>query len=152
MGYTHYWKEIHIGKERWNKFKNAVQELINRHNQELPIDREYNEPNLPPQVDDDYVCFNGRGDDGHETFFIPRIGKDSEFCKTARKPYDVYVVACLILLHHYKPDFKWTSDGDTPEDFQKAYTWAKEVEPEVRELGLVSTRCDVPKMEFYSSH
>lgn len=148
MGYTHCWNEKHVGKERWRKFKGAVQEMIDRHNQELPIDWEYDEADKPPQVDDNCVRFNGRGDDGHETFMIERLGRGQfEFCKTARKPYDVYVVACLILLHHYKPQFTWRSDGDTAEEFQVSYLWAKEVEPNVSSLGLVECRHDVAEIE-----
>ena len=112
--------------------------MIDRHNQELPIDWEYDEPNQPPQVDGEVVRFNGRDEDGHETFMIERTGTSWEFCKTARKPYDVYVVACLILLHHYNPEFVWSSDGEGEgaEVFQVSYMWAKEVEPNVSSLGI----------------
>ena len=147
MGYTHYWDETPTNEQAWRKFTGAIKEMVDRHNQELPIDWEYDEPNKPPQIDENAVRFNGRDEDGHETFLIPRVGNRWEFCKTARKPYDVYVVACLILLHHYNPEFTWSSDGDTQEEFQISYTWAKEVEPEVSELGLVSNSMSVAELE-----
>ena len=76
------------------------------------------------------ICFNGKGEKSHETYFIPQIlpadslftrldlGRDDglifAFTKTARKPYDILVVACLILgqRHFGKKDFRISSDGD----------------------------------------
>lgn len=41
------------------------------------------------------IVFNGKGDeDSHETFAFPPEGPFT-FCKTASKPYDIVVVACL---------------------------------------------------------
>ena len=51
---------------------------------------------------------------GHETFHLTR--KDSgnfNFCKTARKPYDLMVCAVLFLAkYHFKDKIKISSDGD----------------------------------------
>lgn len=46
---------------------------------------------------------NGKGEESHETFAMPEhFGEtDFEFCKTARKPYDVVVTACLATMKHY---------------------------------------------------
>lgn len=64
------------------------------------------------------------GDCSHETFKIERIYQPYEnensyqskyfnFCKTAYKPYDIAVTACLIALKHYlKSDVLINSDGD----------------------------------------
>ena len=64
----------------------------------------------------------------HETFVIPRVFKGNESttesrsygffgcCKTARKPYDVMVTACLILYkYHFGKDVEISSDGDPSE-------------------------------------
>lgn len=59
--------------------------------------------------------FNGCQEDAHETFSVDRSGGKSysspdekgrvfNFCKTARKPYDGAVTACLIALKHYFGD------------------------------------------------
>jgi hypothetical protein len=81
----------------------------------------------PPEFTDQVVRFNGVGDDGHETFEVPRAlepepwqqsqrGLWFNFCKTARKPYDLAVCCCLIVLHrHFEPRFVVTSDGDDDE-------------------------------------
>ena len=70
---------------------------------------------------------NGKGELAHEDFIIretfklnfreesTNIGIPSgfNFCKTAQKPYDTVVVACLIVLKHYLKDLiEVSSDGD----------------------------------------
>jgi len=48
----------------------------------------------------------------YETFMIHRGSKESDFCKTARKPYDVVVVASLAVAHKLGIITEWNSDGD----------------------------------------
>jgi len=58
----------------------------------------------------------------HETFNIQRKveTREFEFCKTARKPYDLMVCICLILLKWYfKDKVSISSDGDM-KDWQPA--------------------------------
>ena len=75
------------------------------------------------QIDEEEVRFNGVGDNGHETFYLSRVqfprynrtdkSKYFNFCKTARKPYDKYVVKVLILMEKYfGDDVEIDSDGD----------------------------------------
>ena len=76
-----------------------------------------------PAVTKDMIRFNGVGDDGHETFLLNREDKPAEwssdqenvfnFCKTACKPYDIYVTATLILarFHLGEKNIKISSDG-----------------------------------------
>lgn len=64
------------------------------------------------------------GDCSHETFRISRVynpedwekpqdGMYFSFCKTAFKPYDLAVIACLIVFkHHFGDEFKVTTDGE----------------------------------------
>lgn len=97
----------------------------------LKLAWEYDEPTRPPQLDGDCVRFNGASDDpeadlGHETFRVPRVF-DSDYkqpnerglmfdcCKTARKPYDLAVVACLTALKYRVPEVELSSDGDLEE-------------------------------------
>lgn len=80
--------------------------------------------------DGETLYFNGEAKDGmdHETFMVNRRipeyrtenalrfstpGEYWDFCKTAYKPYDVFVVAALLLLHNLCPGcFTVFSDGD----------------------------------------
>ena len=68
----------------------------------------------------------------HETFILKRK-KCNEFCKTARKPYDLMVQACLILfLAHFPDDAQVSSDGDSDDwyeatEFVKTHIQSKKV-------------------------
>jgi hypothetical protein len=100
-----------------------------------------------PIITDELVSFNGNAslagnadtdDLSHETFYIPRIhepqdwqtpdgqGRYFDFCKTARKPYDLAVTAALITLRYHFPDpeIAISSDG-TAEDWQQGLTFCR---------------------------
>lgn len=122
MGYTHYYRTPgEISKPAWKQFT-ADCALILAHTS-VPLLHEYDEPGTTPEVSTERVWFNGAGDDGHETFVVFRRpnrkahhGDPSEtlyfnFCKTARKPYDEVVVACLCALKAAVPDAQLSSDG-----------------------------------------
>jgi hypothetical protein len=76
----------------------------------------------------EYVCFNGDGrndqDLGHETFYLPSAEyPEYNFCKTARKPYDLLVMIALVLAHIYMPGcYDLGTDGDN-EEWQAAFDW-----------------------------
>jgi hypothetical protein len=86
------------------------------------IQREYDDESFP-LVNGEQIRFNGKGEDGHETFLLAREDKPREwsekkdevfnFCKTAHKDYDVYVTAVLVLAKlHLKDNIRLSSDGD----------------------------------------
>ena len=63
---------------------------------------------------DAYFAFNGDGSKGesHETFYIDFDDTDFNFCKTARKPYDLAVTTTLIMLvHHLGSGIEVSGDG-----------------------------------------
>ena len=74
------------------------------------------------------IHFNGMDELGHESFALKRKGSNGfEFCKTARKPYDLMVCACLITYYFHSSDtIKISSDGDR-EDWQEAYDFVSRV-------------------------
>lgn len=98
MGYTHYWRgnESEIDQQAWPEAIADCDKIIAAKTDAL---------NLEVQDDSDHIDFNGdetRGED-HEQFVIPRSGAvmqstGFEFCKTASKPYDDVVTACLARL------------------------------------------------------
>ena len=66
----------------------------------------------------DGILFNGKGDLAHEDFSLRETYKECysddafNFCKTARKPYDEVVVACLLILKRHLGDLiEISSDG-----------------------------------------
>jgi len=62
------------------------------------------------------IELNGKGDDAHEPFILREHYSETrelDFCKTARKPYDVVVTACLIALkYHLGDNIEISSDGN----------------------------------------
>jgi len=140
MGYTHYWnfkKNPKDCKDGSKKFAKAV-ELLKKCLEKVPAEIEeetYDFKNdttktvkVPfvlkggngqgePVFTDVLVCFNGDAsmDYDYETCYLALDNNDYEFdfCKTARKPYDVAV--CLALLCFKKTfgdDFSYSSDGN----------------------------------------
>jgi len=85
-------------------------------------------------ADNEMIYFNGIGDEAHETFYIDRVSEESsittwcektderygmygEFCKTARKEYDLAVSCVLIIAkRHLGEDIIVGSDGDNSDE------------------------------------
>lgn len=125
MGYTHYWEKTNgeITNEQWNAFKEFVSNLICK-TEEGSIENSAGGTNGgvvicngdgtgEPTLSDEIICFNGQDEDSHESFYIQRSGGSGfNFCKTARKPYDPVVVACLIEAEKLGIVDSWSSDGN----------------------------------------
>lgn len=143
MGYTHYWyRPKAIPVATWEKFRADVCLLTNTWNKaETPERRvayEYDQPGKLPTANKNQVRFNGIGEGRHETFIIERVIPKAEwdreksdgtffaFCKTAEKPYDTLVIACLLALHHYCPYISVSSDGDDG-DWAKGKTFCRDI-------------------------
>lgn len=127
MGYTSYWRRPKKLPARRFKLaaedcRRVVEHLAREQGFGLTDDSE--EGGLPPPLfSPDEVRFNGVGEEGHETFIIlrqiepdewrrPERGLYFEFCKTARKPYDLAVCAALIVFaRHFGEKFRVDSDG-----------------------------------------
>lgn len=127
MGYSHYLdrqKDIPIGQ--WNDILLDMRKVIESAPEFSPADLSEDnecEPLLiqyrrhhddPPQLDEHAIMFNGQGTLGHEDFFIAqKMSKDPFWsCKTNLKPYDYFVCAALLLIHHYAPECQHIeSDG-----------------------------------------
>ena len=120
MGYTHYWtqKRDYTLKD-WAWICADVRAILQASN--VPVVREYDEPDVPAVVDEREIRFNGISEDGCETFLIPRrrfaqepwekgrYRKGCSFCKTNRGAYDVIVTAILAVLA--ERGFEVSSDG-----------------------------------------
>jgi len=122
LGYTHYHpRAAKLDAQKFSKFSRDCK-LLKRaaEAQGVKVRFEYDVPR-PAVFSEDVVRFNGINDDGHETFYLPLETHDGSpydgrifaFCKTARKPYDLLVTACLIMAkHHFGKDVCVTSDGE----------------------------------------
>ena len=111
MGYTHYFrKKDGLTEANWGGFTEDVKKVL-KDGKDI-IQFEYDE-DAPAIANDHYVRFNGIEDEGHETFVLDYEKSRFDFCKTARKPYDKYVTACLILAKvHFGNEITVSSDGD----------------------------------------
>ena len=135
MGYTHYWRQLRdFTDTEWQELTRLAK-LITADGQGI-LSNEYDEKNSKPTIDNEQIRFNGIGDNGHETFIITKKKRAKreyeeqeaydkkgafEFCKTAHKPYDKYVVAVLCAIYNMKikldeekpPVLYIRSDGNT---------------------------------------
>lgn len=122
MGYTHYWDfykaEKGKAKQIEAKFQKAVkacQTIIATYSKANGGLSGYSAHTNPGQYGG--INVNGSRENAHETFAILEHFSENingGFCKTARKPYDIVVVACLCTLEHFLPNnFAAFSDGDS---------------------------------------
>ena len=110
MGYTHSWT---VGKDvsdkTWKQFTGFVKQLIMASDVTIRNGQGEN----GPEIGNKEIWLNGDAscDEDHETFMIHRGSQSSDFCKTARKPYDVVVVASLAVAHNLGIITEWSSNG-----------------------------------------
>ena len=109
--YTHYWSTERCDdrdREGMQRAVPIIREIVKRHRRLLCY--ELDQIRKAPQVTPEMVRFNGRGDDGHETFLFD-VNGGWAFTKTSRKPYDLAVCECLLILNAHLPNMTLDSDG-----------------------------------------
>lgn len=127
MGYTHYWNYKNPKAEDATKATTIVKEM-KKMLLHLPLRSKtaggyYIDDRIvikngvgekTPVINTTEILFNGDASVNfdHETFAF-EFGKqiDFDFCKTARKPYDFFVCACLLSLANHLEGFEFSSDG-----------------------------------------
>lgn len=132
MGYTHYFKQQkNIPTDQWHLLKRKIIELFPhlRKTGNAPYDLpepviicncsggeiiEFAEDLFQADEAGEFISFNGLY--AHEDFILSQTLSDEWFCKTNCKPYDLLVVAILILACNECPDcFDICSDGNEKE-------------------------------------
>jgi len=114
MGYTHYWTQpLRYSKAEWTQICEDIGAILKdaQHVQGIPLGNGMGDPGTAPIIDGDTILFNGIGEDSHEAVHLQRAvpplteedkrwnkRRGWDFCKTARKPYDVAVTAVLAYL------------------------------------------------------
>lgn len=138
MGYTHYWyTAAELDATTWAAWCDDVQQIV------AECERRYGPTFLrfeqghadAPQVSPELVRFNG-GDEAHETFYIALKGRGGGgrhetlpvfgFCKTARKRYDVAVVACLVCFADRFGDQVEVSSDGYAEEWREGLAFARD--------------------------
>lgn len=127
MGYTHYWKgNLRPTKKQWDAIMEEVSKVLETKTA-FKLIRYESDKSTPPRLDAEAIRFNGRGKNGHETFYLTRDPSSFEFCKTAQKPYDLLVTAVLTIVHHFAPDCYEVSSDGWPDEWQPAIDFLNEV-------------------------
>jgi hypothetical protein len=126
MGYTHYWKfnkDIQRGEQSkvealYQTALNDCRKIVKKYQKRFESG-DYRRlsgvtPHAPHYMG---VSFNGAGSQAHEAFILMshyRANDSFNFCKTAYKPYDLAVTACLLVLKHRLRDYiHVSSDGES---------------------------------------
>ena len=145
MGYTHYWYLKPDGNEaNYQKAKSQIARIVRSTKHDVNLGDAFGNRGTKPVLDKD-IRFNGIEDESHETFCLSEYLRDManaqknsfiqrddngfvfNFCKTARKPYDTIVTACLIVLKHYLGnDARISSDG-MPDEWVPGLELAKSI-------------------------
>ena len=116
MGYTHYWtleSENAPTPQEWGEIVDEIFTEFLECNAEKIICREYNRFDEPPEINYDRIIFNGKGENGYETFWLDPTDDGFQFCKTGKKPYDKFVVRALQIAKNHCPNWfqDLSSDG-----------------------------------------
>lgn len=121
MGYTHYFKqEKPVNDQQWKSFQKDA-EIMLKEIQSMGIVLMSNDEN-DVLINNERVNLNGDESCGldHETFYMDKDYRRFNFCKTARKPYDLAVCSLLLLANEHMPEHHDIgSDGDF-EDWKEA--------------------------------
>jgi hypothetical protein len=126
MGYTHYWETTKEVNQK--EYAAALKDIaaIVESSKKILADGSGERCTKPETKDG--IHFNGIGDDSHESFDLPNWNNpDFSFCKTAEKPYDVVVVACLTRLAEVK--------GISISSYGNDVDWIKGVQLASKTLG-----------------
>ena len=116
MGYTHYFKFAKfITKEQMAEVAENVKDVFGT----FPmVTKRLKGPygKGEPIITDKYrpISFNGDAEknEDYESFVVKAEDLGFHFCKTARRPYDLAVCLCLIILKdNFGDSFKFCSDG-----------------------------------------
>ena len=125
MGYTHYWTQNRdFTIEEWVDIRADIEAILQfaEHERGIPLANGLGAGGTRPEINYDRIWFNGLEEGRHETMCIDRVrepldsgqSKDElggALCKTARKPYDQVVTACLCYLSSVTETHSVTSNG-----------------------------------------
>ena len=147
MGYTHYFGHGKTSAKKWNaivedcKKLQAADDTTIVNNKYVKAGAGWKTVIEAPKFNTRQIRFNGIGEDGHEDFILLKSGVEIQpyekrtstqpisfgftFCKTARKPYDTLVCACLLVYKYHSEDtMSLSSDGD--EEWEEAEQFVKD--------------------------
>lgn len=133
MGYTHYWgiKKVKgmtkVLEDRYQKAILECQKVCNAAYKEFGGLSGYSAHTKPGVYGG--INLNGKGEDGHETFIFREHFNENEgnFCKTARKPYDLVVTTCLAILKYRLGEAIYVSSDGDASDWTNGVAYARKI-------------------------
>lgn len=127
MGYTHYWSNGAMEKETFEAIKEDAMVILDYCEQNgIAFGNFMGTKGTEPVFKEGEFGFNGVGEEAHETFALGCEHNDFDFCKTARKPYDLAVCMVLLSLTYHFADASVRSDGDIDDEWvEPIETWHK---------------------------
>ena len=144
--------------EAWMVACADIEKLIKSKKKSVKVQFEDTD-SAPPQIDQNVIRFNGVRENGHETFIVRRVPHEGrpewqgllndrwfDFCKTARKPYDILVCASLLVLKAHLGDWLELSSDGTWDEWKPARALCKRV-LFFEEGDFASAMADINKVE-----
>lgn len=128
MGYSHYFPQTRSFTDtEWSTIQQSAKKLFTECSDFLA--NGMGDVDTEPEANDAEILFNGIEDMSYEPFSVSKEHDDSyNFCKTAERPYDIAVVAMLVLINTYAPGvLKIESDGNGG-DWKEGLSLAKKID------------------------
>jgi hypothetical protein len=148
MGYTHYWTQLRdFSPDEWKTASGDISAILAYAQDKAGIALAGWDGTGLPTVEDGAIRFNGCvPNDDHETMQInreitkrgPRWEGENpawNYCKTAYKPYDTVVTACLCYLATVAKSHSVSSHGDA-KDFESGLELARHALPQCDTLDI----------------
>lgn len=107
MGYVHSYGLTKKIKEIPTEALTKIRKTVESHKDILRLEFDKDQA---PVITTQEIRFNGYKDKGYESFYFS-VDTLKYFCKTNEKDYDKAVTKILLILFHYIPEFKLSSDG-----------------------------------------
>ncbi len=128
MGYTHYFKQNKpVTDEQWAAFTKDAKVALKAIKKRGIVLISNDESGVI--INNERINLNGDEENGldHETFYMTKDYPRFNFCKTARKPYDLAVCSLLLLANEHMPGHHDIgSDGDS-DDWKEALEFNEEI-------------------------
>lgn len=119
MGFTRYYTvKNKLDKEKFKEYSKVCEQVCNylQKEENYRLCNYEGEIGSNPTFLEDIISFNGEAELSHESFSISTSSSGYDFTKTARKPYDSSVSACLYLARIYFADDIKVSGDDGEDD------------------------------------
>ena len=122
MGFTRYYTvKNKLDKEKFKEYSKVCKQVCEylQKEEDYKLCNYEGEIGSEPVFSEELISFNGEAELSHESFGISTSSNGFDFTKTARKPYDSSVFACLYLAKiYFGDDIKVSGDDDEDDNLE----------------------------------